>query len=374
VKSDGNLLLVSNYPSDVAYAWWLMEHFWCVLADEFARSGSKVFLAYPEVNNAPKAAIKERMEVVALDVFEGDQDAVAKFIKVNDIRVLYLTDRPFFSVAYLRMRRLGVEKIIVHDHTPGDRPAIGGVKGLLKALRNRLPAFTCDAQIAISPLMRKRSLENGRIPASKVYCVQNGIPDATLSEDRLAVRKRLGISEDTVVVISTGRAHPYKRPQFIMNAAASVLEHSTKDVVFLIVGDGPEFEALESLHAELKLADRCRLLGYRKDVASLLCASDIAVHAALGEGFSLSILEYMRAKLAVLVPNIPSVQQAIMPEESGLVYQWDRVEALSEDILRLVDDSALRLKLGKSASSEVREKYSLDMCTTQFKDALKVLD
>ncbi|MEQ8535176.1 MAG: hypothetical protein RIB86_25190, partial [Imperialibacter sp.] len=49
----GNILLVSNYPSDVGYAWWLMEHFWALLASHYERQGSKAFLAYPSIRELP---------------------------------------------------------------------------------------------------------------------------------------------------------------------------------------------------------------------------------------------------------------------------------------------------------------------------------
>jgi len=374
MKTDGNLLLVSNYPSDTAYAWWLMEHFWCLLADAYKDRGYNVYLAYPKLTGDIKSELTSRMDVVELDLFGSDSQKSRDFIREHAIKAVYLTDRPFFSITYFLWRLLGVKKIIVHDHTPGDRPAVGGIKGEVKVFRNKLSLFTADAQLSVSPLMKVRSIENGRVPASKVFVVQNGIPTEVAEDDREAsreeIRRELNIPSDAVVVITTGRAHPYKRPDFVMEAAAHYIKISSSRVVFLLVGDGPELAELERLHERLGLADNFRLLGYRNDVPKLLAASDIAVHAALGEGFSLSILEYMRAGLSVLVPDIPSVKQAVEHDVNGFVYDWDDIESLSGLIAELASDPKLRQRLGDQGRNSVVTSFSLENCSEEFISAL----
>ena len=374
MKTDGNLLLVSNYPSDTAYAWWLMEHFWCLLADAYKDRGYNVYLAYPKLTGEIKSELTSRMDVVELDIFGSDSQKSKDFIREHSIKTVYLTDRPFFSITYFWWRLLGVKKILVHDHTPGDRPAVGGIKGQVKAFINKLSLFTADAQLSVSPLMKTRSIENGRVPASKVFVVQNGIPTDVADDDRAAnreeIRRELNIPSDAVVVITTGRAHPYKRPDFVMEAAAHYIKSSSRRVIFLLVGDGPGFADLERLHAKLGLSDHFRLLGYRNDVPKLLAASDIAIHAALGEGFSLSILEYMIAGLSVLVPDIPSVKQAIEHDVSGFVYDWDDKESLSGYISELASDPKLRKRLGEQGENTVVASFSLDNCSEEFISAL----
>tara|TARA_R110002049_G_scaffold239433_2_gene412637 strand:- start:8523 stop:9656 length:1134 start_codon:yes stop_codon:yes gene_type:complete len=374
MKINGNLLLVSNYPSDTAYAWWLMEHFWCLLADEYKDSGHRVYLAYPKLVGEISSVLTTRMEVVELDIFGSDATKSRDFIREHSIKTVYLTDRPFFSLTYFLWRLLGVKKILVHDHTPGDRPAVGGVKGQIKTLRNSLSLFTADAQFSVSPLMKTRSIENGRVSPSKIFSVQNGIPSEVVEEEQVLareeIRRSLNIPSDAVVVITTGRAHPYKRPDFVMKAAAQLIKNSNSPVIFLLVGDGPQFTELESLHEQLGLSDNFRLLGYRNDVPKLLAASDIAVHAALGEGFSLSVLEYMRAGLVVLVPDIPSVKQAVEHGVNGLVYDWDDIGSLSSCISDLVEDLALRKEFGEQGKSAVATRFSLENCTKEFLSAL----
>jgi glycosyltransferase involved in cell wall biosynthesis len=378
--TDGNILCVSNYASDVGYAWWLMEHFWSLLASIFEAVGCRAFLAYPKVKTIPESVASTSLEITELTLpwTNSIQKAKAKaFVKNNGITTIYFTDQPYFNIKYAELKHWGVKTIVVHDHTPGDRPPVNGFRGSVKSLRNRLDYWCADGVLCVSELMRRRSILNGRIPQAKCYTVQNGIvPLEPKTGDKSKVRKELGIPEGAFVVITTGRAHPYKRFDFVINAAAMHRQLYPNDrVFFLLVGDGPAMPHLRDQLLKLKLRDSVKLLGYRSDVRDLLIASDLAFHAALGEGFSLSIIEYMSSRLPVLVPDIPSVSQAVDHGQNGFVYDKDDVEAVARHIHTLASDRAFCGSLGRNAKDKADSKYSLKECDRQFKQAIyQVLD
>lgn len=375
---NGNLLLVSNYPSDVGYAWWLMEHFWTLLAERFEKKGAKTFLAYPAITTLPTSITNSSITTIELTVpgtNQAERAAVRKFIADNNITDVYFTDRPWFSPDYLLLRLSGVRNIVVHDHTPGDRPPVSGLKGALKALRHQLPLFCANAQMCVSPLMRQRSITNGRIPADRCHVVQNGIPP--VMTDNLAapaLREDLGIPPESIVCITTGRAHPYKRFDFIIDVAAELNKTLPgNDLVFLMVGNGPALDALRDKVDALALQDTVKLPGFREDAKKLLATADIAMHAALGEGFSLSIVEYMSAGLPVLVPDIPSVKQAIDHRQNGLVYEKNDVSEAARYLKELLQSADYRKALGTNAKLKASTKYSLDNCSKEFRSVCQQL-
>jgi glycosyltransferase involved in cell wall biosynthesis len=373
----GNILLVSNYPSDVGYAWWLMEHFWVLLADHFKARGGKTFLAYPSITALPNSIKGSGITTVELEIPGAGPlpEAVKEFIESNNIRHIYLTDRPWFNPRYLALRQAGVKNIVVHDHTPGDRPPIKGIKGLIKAVRHRLPLVCADNQLCVSPLMRQRSISNGRIPGKRCQVVQNGIPPvqpATTSRESLL--ESLDIPSNRRICITTGRAHPYKRFDFIINTAAELQKTAPdNNLVFVLIGDGPDLERLKQQVEELNLGDCVRLTGFRIDAKDFLSAADMAMHAALGEGFSLSIVEYMSAGLPVLVPNIPSVKQAIDHGENGFIYEHNNVANAASYIAALLNDKNRRETMGQSARHKANSRYSLDNCTREFRKVCQTL-
>ncbi|MEX2475913.1 glycosyltransferase family 4 protein [Marinobacter sp.] len=367
----GNVLLVSNYASDVGYAWWLMEHFWVLISEHFHQKGKKAYLAYPEINTLPDRIQQSRISVVELNVpgrSSQQRHQLREFISTHNITDIYFTDRPWFSPDYLFFRRCGIRNIVVHDHTPGDRPPVTGLKGALKSIRHRLPWVCANTQFCVSDLMKQRSIANARIPPERCIVVQNGIPPMSYdTHQRAASRQRLGIPDNAFVCITTGRAHPYKRFDFVIAVAELAVQAlPAQQLTFLLIGDGPAMNHLQQLVEDKNLQDTVRLLGFRSDARELLPAADIAFHAALGEGFSLSIVEYMTASLPVLVPDIPSVKQAIDHGENGFVYGKDDVQDAAGYVVKLASDHQLRAQLGSSAREKSTVQYTLDSCSRAF--------
>jgi hypothetical protein len=141
-RKGGNLLMVANYPSCTGYAWWLMEHFWKLLAQRAEAVGSLAYLAYPKITKLSKSIQNSPIVPVELSIpWHSIREAaqVTAFLKKKNINYLYLTDQRYFNLQYPVMRACGVNHIIVHDHSPGDRPPVGGLKGAVKVLRNNLP-------------------------------------------------------------------------------------------------------------------------------------------------------------------------------------------------------------------------------------------
>lgn len=365
-----NILMVCNYPSDTGYAWWLMEHFWCLLAEHFRHRGGTAFLAYPRITTLSpriKSSIIEAVELTIPWVTAEQRNETLSFIKQNGITDIYFTDQAWFNPDYLTLRLNGVKNIVVHDHTPGDRPPIVGLRGWLKSVRNRFPGVCADWLLAVSPLMRERHLKNARVPAHRCLVVQNGIEPVNCPPDSRSFRQKLGIADDHTLIVTTGRAHPYKRFDFIINTAAELWRQKPDaKAVFLLVGDGPALPDLTRQVEVLGLRDRVRLLGFRKDTRDILCASDIAIHAALGEGFSLSIIEYMSSGLPVLVPDIPSVRQAIDNGETGLVFRRDSSAHAAKLLLTLLEDPALMKLIGQKAHETASSRYTLEHCNQHF--------
>src|SRR5690554_6095043 len=121
-----NILMVCNYPSDTGYAWWLMEHFWCLLAEHFRSKSGNAFLAYPRITTLSPRVKDGPLKAVELTIrwaTAAQRNELLHFIKQNGITDIYLTDQAWFNPDYLTLRRHGVQDIVIHDHVSGDRPA-----------------------------------------------------------------------------------------------------------------------------------------------------------------------------------------------------------------------------------------------------------
>ncbi len=238
INNAKNILLVSNYPSDTTYAWWLMEHFLISIAEQFSQLNCSIYLAYPKITtiseNITSAPIKP-VELTIPWITNNQKTLALNFIQKKNIALIYFTDQRYFNPQYIALRRNGVRHIIIHDHTPGDRPAINGLKGYFKAIRNSLPWITANNVLWVSKYMKERNTKNARIPDRKSIIVQNGIqPIKCGNHDTQALRKSLGARNNSLLVTTTGRAHPYKHFDFIINTASYLRQKAPEsDIIFL---------------------------------------------------------------------------------------------------------------------------------------------
>jgi glycosyltransferase involved in cell wall biosynthesis len=365
VPFPGNILLVANYASDVGYAWWLMESFWSAIAHHYAATGSKIFLAAPRVNGISDTIKRAPIHVSQLDFSNRDRSnrrLLKDYIRENEIRVMYLTDQPYLDFQYAALRRWGIRWIINHDHTPGERPPVRSLRGIVKRTLYGLRAVSCDHYIAVSDFVHSRLRRNACVPADRCSTVLNGIvpiePDPTCRE---RIRAEFDIPGDAHVVVTTGRASYYKGIDFLIDCASLLRKRGhLGSTYFLYCGDGPDLKAFQTKAADLGIADRFIFAGRRDDVRCVLQACDIAVQMSLGEAFSLSILEYMSAGLATVAPAMCGNGEAIRHGVDGMLYSSRDREGLATMLAQLTTDSDLRIRLGREAVRTVCTRFTLD--------------
>lgn len=370
----GTVLMVGNFAPDEGFAWWLMENFWVELSQMSRSLGLDPLLIYRDEGTVPHAIRSAGIETMILPflVEEGDLATALRMVRDRRVRLVYLTDRPFADLRYALLRAAGVKRIVTHDHVPGDRPQVGGLRGTAKAAYNRLPGITADHQLVVSPFVRDRAILNGRIPSHKVSLVQNGIPPVDCRQvPTNYVRRTFGISPDQTVCVMAGRAHRYKRVDFFIDVASQVRGvPDGENVTFLFCGDGPHLEEFRSKAHESGLGRGFIFAGRRDDLLAILCSCDLALHPSRGEAFSLAIVEYMGAGLPVLVPDLPSVCQAVEHGRTGFVFPDQDVGAAADLVLLLHRNSDTRHQMGVVASQAARSRYSLSRMNQTFRELM----
>lgn len=358
----GPQLLVANWESGVGYAWWLMESYWECLADH--HKGVSI-LAYPKITAIPVNIMRSPVRCVEFDFTPaGSLFKQCMYLYQNGVRTVYLTDQAMRSWRYMLWRLCGVRRIVSHDHTPGLRTPPTGIKRILKWTMNRLPFVTVDLALGATEFVRQRSIDVACLPARKCYAIPNGLP---LTEAKaLNVHAEFNIATDRAILVSTGRLSPVKNIEFALRLVAMV-----KEVHFLHIGDGPDGARLKVLASELGIAHRVTWAGKRGDVACILPSCDVAIQPSRGEvGYSLSILEYMRAGLPVLVPDNPSVCGATRDKVDGFVYPENDVAVAAELLSRLLQDGALRAAMGCAGKKSVNETFTLQKAHLRLRELM----
>lgn len=371
------LLLVANWDSNVGYAWWLMESYWVALAEHYC-SQNRVLLAYPSVSTLPKAIAQAPLQPLKQDFTGTSLRAIREqcsFIRRNGVRAIYFSDRPTWHWRYAVYRLNGVRIIIVHDHTPGLRTRPTFVKRCFKKLVQRLPWITADGLIAATDFVRDRLIQVNCAQADRCFVANNGLPQLMPAPEPLPVHSLFNIPDDRQILVMTGRANRYKGVQFVLACLQMLTDERRRSIHFLFCGDGPDLAYLVQLAHDLGVAGHVTFAGRRNDIPALLPGCDIAIHPSQGEvGYSLSILEYMRAGLPVLVPDNPSVCCATEHGVTGMVYPDGDIGTACALLTQLLEDPVLGRTMGQQAKMAVRHRYSLTLAHSALLTAFREVD
>ena len=189
-----------------------------------------------------------------------------------------------------------------------------------------------------------------------ITAVPTGINVAHYQQaDAADVRQRHGWTKDDKVLISLGRLAKEKNWETLITAVAPVIQKQP-NVRLVILGEGEEREGLEKLAKKLGVAERVNLIGRVPfdEVPNYLKAADLFCFASVTETQGLVTLEAMAAGLPIVAVDATGTSDAVCHGEEGLLTP-NKSEALTQALLQLLEDEALRHKLAEAAARKANE-------------------
>ncbi len=223
-----------------------------------------------------------------------------------------------------------------------------------------------DAYLSISTFIddQLESYEPARKqPRTRIFSVPDleGINNA---EGNL--KNELKSDDNQFVWISTGRMRSEKGFDILLKAFAEVLKERSH-ARLVLAGSGSDREILENQARDLGLLekDRVRFLGFRQDVPALLKSSDAYVLASRSEGLGTAILEALAAPLPVVATRVGGIPDSVRHEETGLLVPSEDAKALSQAMIRMMDEADLRESLSKRAQEMIQEEFTREVLVDQ---------
>lgn len=371
------LVLASTYPATAGDATPGFVH---ELSRRLAGLGHEVDVITPHL---PGSAVSEQMDGVSVtrfrycpDRFEGlvGSGGIVSRLRQRPLRLLLV---PFFLAAYLlaiegALRRRTYDVVHAHWLIP---------QGLLAALllpRRCLP-FVCTAHGGDLFALQARGFRwLRRLVSARAACVtvvsrymREVLEREGLSGGRLEVASMgvdlesrfapvAGVARDPQRLVFVGRLVEKKGVSVLLDAFARV--HATHPAARLtIVGDGPERARLERQLADLGLDACVEFLGARPqtELPVLYSRAGIAVVPSIvdrvgdQEGLGLVTLEAIGCGCAVVASDLAAIRDVIDAGETGLLARAGDAADLAAKLRLLLDDDALRARLGESARSRL---------------------
>ena len=210
---------------------------------------------------------------------------------------------------------------------------------LLRDVHNR-----ATLNLAPSTATRDQMLEHG---IERVHLWRRGVDTSLFSPSLRSARLRARYADpEEKLVVYVGRLAPEKQV-----ADLRVL-HDMPGVRLLIVGDGPERDALR------RDMPRARFAGFRSgtDLAAHLASADLFVHPGELETFGQTIQEAMASGLPVIAPRRGGPVDLVTPSRTGWLYTPGMLDELRDRAADLLFDDAKREAFGTAALESVRQR------------------
>ncbi|MBI4721043.1 MAG: glycosyltransferase [Chitinivibrionia bacterium] len=199
-----------------------------------------------------------------------------------------------------------------------------------------------DRYIAISAAVRD-ALAAGGIRGDRIAVVRSGVDLRKFDApgDAAGERRRLSLPGDAAVIGTIGALVPNKGQEDFIAAARNIADQRA-DARFVIVGEGPTRERLQSLVHELGLEERVQFTGFREDSLVILSTFDCFVISSYLEGLCTSIMDAQVMGIPVVATNAGGIPDLVEDGRTGLLVPPAHPADLARAVARMLSEPSLR--------------------------------
>lgn len=167
-------------------------------------------------------------------------------------------------------------------------------------------------------------------------------------------------SERANVILFVGFLIQRKGVQYLLEAAAQVLARHPEYRVVLL-GEGPEEQALRDQVARLGIGDAVEFAGFQPQrvVRDWMRRARIFVLPSVEEGQGVVLLEALASGTPVVGSKVDGIAEVITPDV-GRLFPVGDVAALASHLMELIENATLRHQLGEAARARAEAEYDWD--------------
>lgn len=228
-------------------------------------------------------------------------------------------------------------------------------------LLERLTAIITDKIIMLTEQEKRDYLQFKIASKDKFSTIHSGVDldkYFNLSVDSIAMKRSLGISDNSFIVGTAGRLTPVKGHRYLVEAAREIVD-LRPDTIFVFLGDGELLHELKNMVSRLEIKENVRFLGWRRDTAEVMSTFDLFVLPSLNEGMGRVLVEAMALGKPVVASNVGGISDLVVHGENGLLVEPADSRALAGSMKFLMTDSEKRKQMG-GKGRKVALNYSVD--------------
>ncbi|MCF2491103.1 glycosyltransferase family 4 protein [Dyadobacter sp. CY347] len=207
-----------------------------------------------------------------------------------------------------------------------------------------------------------------KIFAKKMVVVPNGlnIPAPFAPGEALAGKATINLG-------MAARFDDVKDFETVIRAVAKLNSGGNTKYIFKIAGDGPNRSRIESLVKELGQEESIKFYGLlpKNEMVAFYQNLDIYIQSTTGEAMSISMLEAMGYGLIFIGTRVRGVQEFIIPDKNGVLFECGNANDLVAQIERIVADPALSKSLASGARLHYEHNFSLKNMVSGYSRLLR---
>ena len=224
-----------------------------------------------------------------------------------------------------------------------------------------------DQLIAVSNFTKEKAIEYTNVPSDKITVVPNGVDLAKMNVIiKDSARKKINFEEGCFYALTVSRVDSRKGHEHVLNAIPNIVK-KYPFFRYVIVGNGPEKERLQTICSDLEIESfvtfagyvESELLDYYYSAADLFVMINTMKDDKDFEGFGLVFAEAGYYGLPLIGGDNAGPKEVIINGESGFLIN-DDVNSIVDSVSELISNSELYKKLGTTARTLTLNKFNVE--------------
>jgi glycosyltransferase involved in cell wall biosynthesis len=233
---------------------------------------------------------------------------------------------------------------------------------LKRRVWTRRVALSRSTVVVPSLTLQKIAVAKWWVPPGNVKYIPNGIAPRDTRKSDFDLRT-LGIDQTLPRIVWVGALRPEKNPLRLLRAFAPVKNHA----VLIVIGDGPQGDAVRTEAERLSLGDHFHMIGHRTDARDIIMQCDIMALSSDTEQMPFSILEGMDAGLAIAAADVGDVRHIVSTRNHPFIVPRSQ-DALTGALHRLINDVDLRIAIGADNRKKLRQSYHIERMINAYRE------
>jgi len=210
-----------------------------------------------------------------------------------------------------------------------------------------------DKIIVASNFLKQVALKIGA-PEEKIKVIYNSVDfmETEASSSKEELKNKMDLKGKILLTIA--RLTPWKGIDTLIEIMPDLIENYG-EISLIIVGHGPELKNLKELAKKLKIGKKIIFTGKaeRQEINDYMSIADVFLLNTNYEGMSHTLLEAMKAGVAIITTPVGGNLETIKDNQTGLLVDYSNKQKWIEAISKLLDNPDLGERFIKNAKDDL---------------------